>query len=259
MNNSFIAPLTCILSFLALSTALAEPTPIRALLVTGGCCHDYDQQREIIPAAVDLKSKLPVEWTILHQRTKAGNALLEFYKNPHWADGYDVVVHNECFANIGDVDYIDGILQPHLDGVPALLIHCSMHCYRAGPTAEEWWKFCGVHSPGHGPKHPFEVEIINDEHEVLNGMENWTTPQGELYYIKTIYPDTIPLAKSRSNQTGEMHINIWVNEFGPNKTRVFGTTIGHHNETMLQDDYMEMITRGLLWATGHPVAENLIN
>ena len=45
-----------------------------------------------------------------------------------------------------------------------------------------------------------------------------------------------------------MHTNIWVNAYGPNKTRVFGTSIGHHNETMLEPNYMEMITRGLLWA-----------
>ena len=28
--------------------------PIKALLITGGCCHDYDAQREIIPSAVDF-------------------------------------------------------------------------------------------------------------------------------------------------------------------------------------------------------------
>ena len=174
---------------LVTSGASAKPKPasepgIKALLITGGCCHDYDQQRELIPAMVDLHSTLKVEWTILHQRTKKGNVLLDFYKNPDWAKGYDVVVHNECFANIGDVDYIDGILKPHLDGVPAVLVHCSMHCYRSGPTKEKWWEFCGVHSPRHGPHHPFEVQITNPEHEIMKGMSNWTTPQGELYYIK---------------------------------------------------------------------------
>ena len=66
-----------------------------------------------------------------------------------------------------------------------------------------------------------------------------------------------PLAESKSNQTGKMHTNIWVNTYGPNKTRVFATTIGHHNETMLQAEYMEMITRGFLWAAGKPVVESL--
>ena len=66
-----------------------------------------------------------------------------------------------------------------------------------------------------------------------------------------------PLAESKSEKTGEMNTNIWVNAYGPNKTRVFATTIGHHNETMMQAEYMEMITRGFLWAAGKPVAESL--
>ncbi|MEZ7844137.1 MAG: ThuA domain-containing protein [Opitutales bacterium] len=242
------------------SPAVAKPTPapaIKALLITGGCCHDYDNQREIVPMAVDLYSKQKVEWTIVHQRTKAVNAMLEFYKNPGWAKGYDVVVHNECFAAINDANYIEGILQPHIDGVPAVLVHCSMHSYRGGPAAEKWFEFCGVHSARHGPKHPFEVQITAPEHEIMQGMSNWTTPKGELYFINKVFPTMTPLAESKSNQTGEMHTNIWVNEFGPNKTRVFATTIGHHNETMLQNQYMQMITRGLLWAAGQPVAENI--
>ncbi|MEP4079906.1 ThuA domain-containing protein [Haloferula sp.] len=233
------------------------PAPIKALLVTGGCCHDYDTQQEIIPAAIDSQSKYPVEWTIFHQRTKAGDMLLEFYKNPDWAKGYDIVVHNECFAFVGDEDYIAGILKPHQEGTPAIVVHCSMHCYRTGPTAEEWWKFCGVHSPGHGPKHPFEVKITNTDHEITKGMKNWTTPKGELYFIKKIYPTATPLAESWSNAKKEMHTNIWANEYGPKKTRVFGTSIGHHNETMLQQNYMDMFTRGFLWAVGKPVAENI--
>jgi hypothetical protein len=244
------------------SSASAKPKQaagpvIKALLITGGCCHDYDEQRDVIPMSIDLHSKQKVEWTILQQRTKAGNALLDFYKNSDWAKGYDVVVHNECFANVGDVDYIAGILQPHLDGVPAVLIHCTMHCYREGPTKEEWFKFCGVHSPGHGPKHSFEVQITAPEHEVMKGLSNWTTPNGELYFINKAYPTMTPLAESKSEKTGEMNTNIWVNAYGPNKTRVFATTIGHHNETMMQAEYMEMITRGFLWAAGKPVAESI--
>jgi type 1 glutamine amidotransferase len=66
-----------------------------------------------------------------------------------------------------------------------------------------------------------------------------------------------PLAESLSEKTKTMHTNIWVNAYGPKKTRVFATTIGHHNETMMQAEYMEMITRGFLWASGKPVAEFL--
>ncbi|WOO43732.1 ThuA domain-containing protein [Rubellicoccus peritrichatus] len=244
-------------AFIFFTELSLNAAPIKALLITGGCCHDYDTQRDIIPMAIDNYSKEKVAWTILHQRTKKGDILLEFYKNPDWAKGYDVVVHNECFADIDDEDYVQGILKPHLDGVPAVLIHCSMHSYRTGPAKEDWWKFCGAHSPGHGPKHPFEVKITEPGHEIMEGMSNWTTPNGELYFVEKEYPTMTTLAESISKKNGESHSNIWVNNYGPNETRVFATTIGHHNETMLDKNYMEMITRGFLWATGRPVAENL--
>jgi hypothetical protein len=64
-----------IATYSATNVAIAKPSTapkIKALLITGGCCHDYDQQRDIIPAAVEMKSKLPVEWTILHQKNKGG-------------------------------------------------------------------------------------------------------------------------------------------------------------------------------------------
>lgn len=255
-----IVTVACVLTTVVSAQPKPSPKPdLKALLITGGCCHDYDAQRELIPAMVDMHTTLKVQWTILHQRVTAGDVLLDFYQNSEWAKGYDVVVHNECFANVGEVDYIDNILQPHLDGVPAVLVHCSMHSYRTGPTKEKWWEFCGAHSPRHGPKHPFEVQITDPDHEIMDGMSNWTTPQGELYFINKVYPSMTLLAQSKSEKTGKMETNIWVNAYGPKKTRVFATTIGHHNETMLQPQYMEMLTRGFLWATGTPVAENLTN
>ncbi|MCA9246061.1 MAG: DUF1080 domain-containing protein, partial [Planctomycetales bacterium] len=41
---------------------------------------------------------------------------------------------------------------------------------------------------------------------------------------------------------------IWTNQYG--KARVFATTLGHHNETMQQPIYLDMIARGLLWSVG---------
>ena len=32
--------------------------------------------------------------------------MIPLYKNPNWAKGYDVVVHNECFANTNDKAYV---------------------------------------------------------------------------------------------------------------------------------------------------------
>jgi len=38
---------------------------------------------------------------------------------------------------------------------------------------------------------------------------------------------------------------IWANTFG--KAKVFGTSIGHHNETMNTDIWLDLVGRGLLW------------
>ena len=238
--------------------ATAAEKNLKALLITGGCCHDYDNQRIIIPESINSKSKLKVEWTIVHQFTKEGNALLEFYKNPDWAKGYDVVFHNECFANVGDEAYVKGILKPHLDGTPAVLVHCSMHCYRTGPAKENWWEFCGVHSPNHGPQHVFEVINVAPEHEIMKGLVNWTTPiKEELYSIAKKYPTMTPLAESKCEKSGNMYCNVWVNSYGPKQTKVFATTIGHGNATMLDENYQKLLTRGFLWAVGKPVQENM--
>ena len=37
---------------------------------------------------------------------------------------------------------------------------------------------------------------------------------------------------------------------GPKKTRVFSTTIGHNNATVEDARYLDLVARGLLWATG---------
>ena len=42
----------------------------------------------------------------------------------------------------------------------------------------------------------------------------------------------------------------WTNEYGPKKTRVFSTTIGHNTATVADARYLDLVTRGILWATG---------
>jgi len=234
-------------------------TPLKALLIVGGCCHDYDNQKTIIPEGVSARSSVPIEWTVIHQGGKTVDTMIPFYQKENWAEGYDVVVHNECFAAVGDEAFIEKILAPHRAGTPAVLVHCAMHCYRTGPTKEEWFKFCGVHSPKHGPHHAFEVELMETDHDVTRGLSNWTTPKGELYYIEKVYPGTTALAQGKSNADDRMHINIWTHAYGENKTRVFGTTIGHHNETMQDPNYLQMFTRGLLWAAGKNVDETFVS
>ncbi len=219
--------------------------PIRALLVTGGCCHDYARQKLILTRGVSARAN--VEWTIVHQGGTTTDAKIPLYEDPDWAEGFDVVVHNECFAGVRDEAWVERILKPHREGVPAVLIHCAMHCYRTG--TDKWFEFVGVQSPGHGPQFAYTVENLAPEHPIMARFgDRWSTPRGELYHTIKVWPTATPLAQARRQDNNESQVCIWTNQYG--KGRVFATTIGHHNETMVEPMYLDTITRGLLWAVG---------
>src|SRR6185436_20913575 len=78
--------------------------PLKALLITGGCCHNYKLQSEALTNAVARFGA--VEWKIINEGGSGTRAMLPFYDDPNWAKGFDVVVHNECFADTTDTNYI---------------------------------------------------------------------------------------------------------------------------------------------------------
>ena len=55
-------------------------------------------------------------WDVVHEGGNGTDAQIDLYKDPDWAEGYDVVIHNECFANTADPDYIRRITGPHHAG-----------------------------------------------------------------------------------------------------------------------------------------------
>lgn len=242
---------SCLSALLVCSTAIPpaaaeeKPPKLKALLITGGCCHDYKRQKLILSEEISKRAR--VEWTIVHGG-KDRKTKLDVYGKKDWAKGFDVVVHNECYGSVDDVAFVEGITKAHLSGVPAVVIHCSMHTYRAAKT-DEWRKFLGVTTSSHEGHRPLVVENLKPEHPILAEFpEKWNTPNGELYKIEKLWPRTTALARAFGKDTGKYHTVVWTNTYG--KARVFGTTLGHDNETMSHDIYLGLVTRGLLWACG---------
>src|ERR1051326_7443128 len=132
------------------SLLAAEAKPIRALLITGGCCHDYNKQRIIIPEGVSARAN--VVWTVVQEGGNSTDHRISVYEKAGWAEGYDVIVHNECFADVNDAAFIENALRPHRDGTGAVVIHCTMHTFRA-LKANDWREFLGVTSTHHGAQH----------------------------------------------------------------------------------------------------------
>lgn len=239
-------------------SATAEPAtkPIKALLVIGGCCHDYAIQKDLISVGIEARANIMVD--ICYSEEKGTKPMFSCYEKDDWADAYDVIIHNECAADIKDLTVVNRILEPHRKGLPAVALHCAMHSYRVSPEFKQpmapgaeggpWFDFLGIQSTGHGKQSPIEVTYVDPSNPITKGLENWTTNNEELYNTITVHPGITPLAKGKQGESE--NVIAWTNAYGDQKTRVFSTTLGHNNETIADTRHLDFITRGLLWACG---------
>ena len=247
----FIRPLAAVVSLtvcLSLSAAdkLYTGKPLKGLIITGGCCHNYKFQSEAITTGI---SKLAdVEFTVVNEGGTGTRAEIDLYKNADWAKPYDVIIHNECFADTTNEDYIRSITSAHKAGKPALVIHCAMHTYRSAKI-DDWREFLGVTSKHHEHQSKYPVKVVAKDHPIMKGFpENWVTPMDELYIIEKAWPKTTPLATSTSERTSKVQPVIWVNDY--HGTRVFGTTYGHSDDTFRDPVFINLLGRAFLWSAG---------
>jgi type 1 glutamine amidotransferase len=245
------------LSFLSTTLRAEEPKPIKALLILGGCCHDYKGQKDVI--AKGLAERTYIEVTIAYDPDPGSKHKNPVYDSADWAKNFDVIIHDECSAEIKDLAVInDTILKPHKDGLPAVLLHCAMHCYRSEgfPKATPWFDFTGLATTGHGPQQPIAITYTDKEHPITKGLEDWTTINEELYNNTQgkVFETAHALAKGKQewkDKDGKDRaaeaIITWTNTYN-GKTKVFGTTLGHNTKTVADPRYLDLITRGLLWS-----------
>lgn len=236
-----------------LSLALAEGAPqkpIRALLVIGGCCHDYSKQKDILTQGISARAD--VQWTVAYDPDRSNSHLNPIYANPDWYKGFDVVVHDECSSGVVDLQKVERILEPHKHGLPAVNLHCAMHCYRTAPYPQTtpWMEFTGMNTNHHGPQIPIAITFADKENPIVNPMKDWTTIHEELYHQESLLPTAHPLATGRQNgaRYHDEDVVVWTNDY--HGARVFSTTLGHNNETCADPRYLDLITRGLLWSVG---------
>lgn len=259
-----------ILSFIAftVTSPAAVPAPLKVLLLTGGCCHDYSKQKDILKNGLEARANVVVDQ--VHVADTSTRPKLPIYGDPDYAKGYDVVLHDECAADISDRAVIEGVLKPHRDGIPGVNLHCAMHSYRSGDHRSPvkvgasnamWFEYLGLQSTSHGPQIPIEISFVDTTSAVTKGLENWSTGNEELYNNIQVLPTATPLARGKQTtkqkkkdaegketvtERSTESVVVWVNLYG--KTRVFSSTIGHNNKTVEDPRYLDLVARGLLWA-----------
>jgi type 1 glutamine amidotransferase len=245
-------------ALLGLAQAGESRRPVRALLVIGGCCHDYAKQKDILTKGISARAN--VTWTVAYDPDDGTKHKNPVYDQPNWAKGFDVIVHDECCSDVKDLNVINRILEPHRQGLPAVVLHCGMHCYRSAgyPKATPWFEFTGLASTGHGPQQPIAITFVDRENPITRGMADWTTIKEELYNNSSgkLLDTAHALARGKQtyrNKAGQEitsdYVVAWTNLY-KGKTKVFATTLGHNNQTVADSRYLDLVSRGLLWSVG---------
>ncbi len=282
MKHGLKLILAVALAAITTTASRADDKPIKVLLVTGGCCHDYANQKEILKKGLEERANVLVDvvWgcktnvkdgatTVVNDNST--KPAIPIYGNPDYAKGYDVVIHDECSAGIDNEAVVRAVLKPHMDGIPGVNLHCAMHCYRIGSPNDKvtdhnaphalWFNYLGLQSSGHGPQAPIAITYTDKESPITKGLADWTTIKEEHYNNVAVFDNAHELARGKqtvkqkdgSDKSTDWMVT-WTSTYGEKKTRVFSTTIGHNNETVADPKYLDLVTRGLLWAVNRPDA-----
>ena len=264
-----------VVSLIVAAAAVQAEKPLKALLIAGGCCHDYKAQKDILKKGIEARANVIVDivWASKTTTNKEGvvsvvndpstKPAFSIYGNPDYAKGYDVVIHDECSAGVSDPATIEAVLAPHRKGIPGVNLHCAMHCYRIGKPSDPaepgsqramWFEYLGLQSSGHGPAQPIAITNVDKESPILKGQPEWTTINEELYNNVKVLDNCRPLQRGKQvikdKKTGKENtmdfVVTWTSTY--KNTRTFSTTIGHVNPTVEDARYLDLVTRGLLWA-----------
>ena len=64
----------------------AGQTPINAMIITGGCCHDYTGQSKVLMDT--LNAVMPINWTVVQGMVALPDGRLPLFENSNWARGF---------------------------------------------------------------------------------------------------------------------------------------------------------------------------
>jgi len=230
--------LACTVWMLTAAVALAADGPkLKALWLTGGCCHDYKKNAPLLTEAIAKYAS--VSFKVIGEPDA-----LAVLKHKDFAKNYDVVVYDICYCDEKDKNLIANCVNTIKDGKPTVVIHCTMHTFRI-LDYDDWREAIGLTTKAHDGFRGFTTKKVADHAITKFWPADWKTPGDELYQNIKFWPTATALLTAYSVDSKKDHVVAWTNRFG--KGKVFGTTLGHNMLTIGQDEYQHLLANGLLW------------
>lgn len=216
-----------------------QDAPIRALIVTGV---DWPGRPPKVPGHV-WKETGPALKEVLEADKRFQVTIVEdpgFLASDELFKFDEIVLHFKNYDPVPQEEKAKANLLKFVqEGKGAVVIH-----YASG-AFENWPEFRSLVGRTQGKRHdkrgPFSVKIVNRDHPVTKGMEDFETDD-ELFIELTGDRPIEVLATARSNITGNDHPMAFVLEYG--KGRVFHTTLGHDARAIRMPGAAELIRRG---------------
>jgi len=136
-------------------------------------------------------------------------------------------------------------------GKGLLLIHAATWYIWQDEWPEYYTEFIGGGTRSHPPLGEFEVNLVNQEHPVVEGVPERFTIVDELYRFQRDEQatDMEVLAVGIEAETGEEYPVVWTVENGDG--RVVIITLGHDGDAHQHDVYQKMLKNSIQWLTAN--------
>lgn len=258
-----------------------EATKVLYVTFEPGKYHDYTPQKEIF-----MKMSGENKWNTTVITGTHDEVINKLASEPNFGDGYDLIVYNFCFAGCANLDVPYNIIeQTKTKGIPAMLIHCSLHSFwptykvkgdktvhapgapekartkkdllekwnknHPGKAFPSWPTFTGISSTGHGPKTPVKTKNLIPDHGALKDVPEYETVNAELYnnFIKAEESKkSIPIMEG--TQGKKSAIIMWEHPVGKSKTVSF--TLGHSTAEWQQAEFQQVIKSTVNYLAENP-------
>jgi len=214
------------------------------------------------------------------------SGLLTLLKQKDFAKGYDAVVYNFCMAGASDLEAAHNIMeQTRTNGVPAMLIHCSMHSFwptyrmgtpniipgntgpaktsqalvdqwtasHPGVTFPAWGDFTGIASSKHGAHTPITYTVVAKDHPATKRItKDFVMKDTELYDNLYQVDGVIPLVSGQQEETKA--VAMWESPQGISK--VIGISAGHAMPDWTNENFKFLVIDGINYLIENPLSKD---
>jgi type 1 glutamine amidotransferase len=163
----------------------------------------------------------------------------------------DLGGHDLVIDYLTDTSGVEGAAREGLfsfvrDGGGYVGVHCASDVSTfVEETDEEYEDLVGGAFLGHPENAEFGVEIVDRDHEITAGIEDFSV-YDEPYDLR-VSDDNRVLARMNHPDLGDVPV-AWTRSYGDG--RVFYLSLGHTDEALEHPAVQELLVRGVRWATG---------